>query len=136
MKKLLMIVSLIVSCACVANAQSSDQHLQNLAKQRMTEKIVRSVEEGNGTCTTTNGTKGTMVTTSRDVRTTTTTSKSNTSNSGSQTKTASGNASFGLTSSNIGAQQSVSYNSGNSSRSNGTTTTTEINEHQTCVEKK
>ena len=125
-----MIVSLIVGCACVVNAQTSDNQIRQYANE-----IVKAVEKEK-TCTTTNGTKGTWVTTSRDVRTTTTTSKSNTSNSGSQTSTATGNANLGLTNSSIGASQSVSYNSGNKSNTSGTITTNEVNEHQTCVEKK
>lgn len=136
MKKLFMLFSFVIGCTCIANAQSSDQHLQNLAKRHMTDKIVRSVEEGNGVCTTSNGTKGTMVTTSRDVRTIETKSNSDTKTSGSYSSHTSASVNAGLTNSGISAQNGVTHNSGNSSRSNGTTTTIDITEHQTCVEKK
>lgn len=130
MKKLIMFISLIVGCVYIANAQTA-----NNQKQQYAEKIVNAVEKEK-TCTTSNGTKGTWVTTSRDVRTVETTSNSNTRNSGSYSSHTSASVNASLTNFGINAQNGVSHNSGNSSRSNGTTITREVNEHQVCVEKK
>lgn len=125
-----MILSLIIGCTCIANAQTSDDQ-----KRQYAQKIVKAVEKET-TCTTTNGTKGTWVTTSRDVRTVETKNNSNTKTSGNYSSHTSAGVNASLTNPAISAQNGLTRNSGSTSRSNGTTTTREVSEHQTCVEKK